>query len=490
MNLSIRNTSILVNLPAAIVAALLLSAGRAPAGNAVFPTGAGKPNPHAAFACAECHKTVPMRGSTMRPDILKGLAAEPVALCKGCHEKTDENHHPVRSSKERRIPEGLPVSKEGDITCSTCHDLHAAGGIPSLLRGFDNGLYQVRMDMCLDCHGKQFGEINPHKVGGEREKCYTCHPTIPVPRDEGGEVVLQADLAHVCNFCHNVAQKGHPLNVDPAKVLPPSLPTGKGKTVMCGTCHDPHGTETTIHFLRAAYVEHLEAGRYANPHGAVDYVSCQGCHTAISSRKEEMRRNIRYGGDDILLCLSCHGAMDSCHPILVKPGKGMDVAGLPLSADGKIKCTTCHDPMPPQEKGVGLRGRAAGDSSNTFCFRCHEKSDLAGRNPHHTMSDRSTCKFCHDTMTDPRNDEAARVSFISNTRLICLRCHAQSDHPSNANHMVRPKMSIPEPLKLDGKGKVTCTTCHNPHIETEKKSGHRYAVEADEQSICRFCHRR
>ena len=58
-------------------------------------------------------------------------------------------------------------------------------------------------------------------------------------------------------------------------------------------------------------------------------------------------------------------------------------------------------------------------------------------------------------MSDPKNEEAARVSFISNTRLICLRCHPQDRHPTNADHMVLPKMKVPDLFKMDAKGKIT-----------------------------------
>ena len=104
---------------------------------------------------------------------------------------------------------------------------------------------------------------------------------------------------------------------------------------------------------------------------------------------------------------------------------------------------TCHDPMPAGGHGVATRGREPGEPINALCFRCHNREDLMGRNPHSSMSDRFSCRFCHDTMTDPTNEEAARVSFVSNTRLICLRCHPQEAHPMGVNHMVKPKKDLP-----------------------------------------------
>ncbi|MGE5188967.1 MAG: cytochrome c3 family protein, partial [Gemmatimonadota bacterium] len=218
------------------------------------------------------------------------------------------------------------------------------------------------------------------------------------------------------------------------------------------------------------------------------------CHLEMSTKDDLMRKNLRYAGDDLQICLSCHGGMDSCHPILVGLAAGMSPGrDLALSADGKIKCTTCHDPTPKGGSGVAMRGREPGQPVNAICFRCHDKADLSGRNPHATVSDRSTCRFCHDTMTDPTNEEAARVSFISNTRLICLRCHAQTGHPAGVDHMVAPKTALPDAFKLDGRGRITCTTCHNPHLQAGADEGarrHRFVVEGEGMSLCAVCHRR
>lgn len=486
-------------LPGALLLILCLMATGTSAGSTSgdsFRADPGRVNPHREIACTECHRKVPEKGSSTWADIAKGLVREPVALCRGCHPESEAHHHPVNRKPERALPEGLPAGVSGDVVCSTCHDVHLTGGQESLLRGFDTGRYRVRMDMCLDCHGKGFAEVNPHRMEEENRRCYTCHSTTPTAADISTTVTFREEIGRICDFCHNVREKSHPLNVDPMRALPENLPRDSKGRMNCGTCHDPHGAGETIHFLRRRYVDFLESGRYMNPHGQSDYRSCQGCHLEVSTDKKEMRRRLRYGGDDLQICLSCHGAMESCHPILVKPGGRMKQGkGLPLSPEGKITCMTCHDPMPAGGHGVATRGREPGEPINALCFRCHDREELMGRNPHFSMSDRSSCRFCHDTMTDPTNEEAARVSFISNTRLICLRCHPQEAHPMGVNHMVVPKMEIPEPFRLDMKGKITCTTCHNPHIEARKsgeKEGrsHRFVVDAGTSSLCGMCHKR
>lgn len=476
-------------------AAFVLAAALAiasPLGAAGPPAVQGaRENPHAGMECGECHSRIPEKGTGARGGAIDFLTKEPVALCRDCHPVEEASHHPVVTRPGQALPEGLPLGAGGEVICSTCHDVHLEGAPVALLRGFDTGRYSVRMDMCLDCHAGGFSAINPHQAEAESKKCYTCHVGAPA---DNATVSLRENLVKTCDFCHNVAAKSHPLNVDPLRKLPDSLPRDRKGEVMCGTCHDPHGSDVTLHFLRVSYVEFLEAGRYANPHGRNDYASCLGCHNGMATKDELMRKNLRYAGEDLQICLSCHGGMDACHPILVPLLAGMTPGKeLGLSEDGKIKCTTCHDPTPKGGSGVAIRGREAGQPGNALCFRCHNKAELSGRNPHATMSDRETCRFCHDTMSDPTNDEAARVSFISNTRLICLRCHGQSAHPAGINHMVTPKSVLPAAFKLDGKGRITCTTCHNPHLEagsTEGAEKHRFVVQADGMALCSVCHRR
>jgi len=457
------------------------------------PEAAPAANPHRDIPCADCHAVVPEKGKVAAAKVLAGLKKDPVELCRGCHPESEVSHHPVVKKSERRLPEELPLSAGGEVICSTCHDIHQEKAATYLLRGFDTGRYSVRMDMCLDCHGESFVAINPHNAGAESEKCATCHVGKPGADPGYGTVMMQENLGRICDFCHDVRARSHPGNVDTMKSLPGGLPRGKGGDVVCGTCHDPHGTSGTIHFLRKKYVEALERGRYANPHGKGDYASCQGCHLDVRVKKEEMRTNLRYAGDDMRICHSCHGAMDACHPVLINLPEGMKPGNdLPLDLDGKIKCLTCHDPMAEGGSVVAIRRKEKGESVNALCFRCHDKEALSSRNPHATMSNRDMCRFCHDTMTDPTNEEAGRISFISNTRLICLRCHAQQNHPMGVNHMVSPRHDVPGMFKLDGRGRLTCTTCHNPHIDVrdEKGRSRRFVVEGEGTSLCSLCHRR
>jgi len=181
-------------------------------------------NPHADISCPECHRKIPVKGISTWAEIAEGLVKEPVALCRTCHPEEEAHHHPVNRKTERTLPEGLPAGLGGEVICSTCHDVHLPGGQAYLLRGFDTGRYRVRMDMCLDCHGQQFSAVNPHRMEEGNRRCYTCHTSTPTTADTSTTVRFREDIGKICDFCHNVREKSHPLNVDPLRKLPENLP--------------------------------------------------------------------------------------------------------------------------------------------------------------------------------------------------------------------------------------------------------------------------
>ncbi|MCL5022589.1 MAG: cytochrome c3 family protein [Nitrospirae bacterium] len=87
--------------------------------------------------CGYCH--VSSAGGT---DVrLKNPLAE---LCVGCHpERKSGSEHRVGLSPSVKVD--LPLTKDGKMTCVTCHDPHSKGEYPKLLRVAPSAL-------CLKCH--------------------------------------------------------------------------------------------------------------------------------------------------------------------------------------------------------------------------------------------------------------------------------------------------------------------------------------------------
>jgi predicted CXXCH cytochrome family protein len=85
--------------------------------------------------CQACH----LRGAA-RP----ALRAEPVPLCKGCHDLPHGNH-PVEVTQARPSA-GLPLWK-GTVTCLSCHDPHAIKT--------SRGVRKPGSALCTSCHPRQ-----------------------------------------------------------------------------------------------------------------------------------------------------------------------------------------------------------------------------------------------------------------------------------------------------------------------------------------------
>lgn len=90
------------------------------------------------------------------------------------------------------------------------------------------------------------------------------------------------------------------------------------------------------------------------------------------------------------------------------------------------------------------------------------------------------CACCHET--GEGDQEVEPHDFTVEIAETCLRCHSESSlggsHPVNVDPAERyPDMVIPEEMPLDREGRITCGTCHNPHL-----AGHSTERYAEMQS--------
>lgn len=108
------------------VSALIISS----AASAAEEEGRAGVNPHnyaAQSSCPVCH----------RQEIPK-LLFDPVTTCTKCHPGNVGNHplarHPIGKVPRIHIPSILPLTKEGQMVCYTCHDPHNKVKNPNMLR--------------------------------------------------------------------------------------------------------------------------------------------------------------------------------------------------------------------------------------------------------------------------------------------------------------------------------------------------------------------
>ncbi len=431
-----------------------------------------KENPHNDLNCTECHAKKPERGVDNRKTVTF-IEDNFNTLCTNCH-SAESNIHPVDRTPPFPVPEYLPLDKNGKNTCVTCHDPHAKTTANALLRGFDEGRYVMRTDLCYDCHGNSFAQNNPHLTQGEsKRKCLFCHSVEPEFTDTEKSVSFKVGIFTLCDFCHNVVKKNHPMNVDETISPPVELPRDSNGNITCATCHNPHGTTETVHYLRSEFVISLEEEKFINPHFSKSH--CTACHINTpndNDNKETISKNFKYKGNFIALCNSCHGASANIHPVDVTPPPTMKVPDdLPLNSEGKVTCITCHDAgFSNRNIKYLIRGGDKFTEINELCFRCHNREDFKKRNPHVKMKEERKCMFCHIVPPVEGEDTAETVKIKGSIRLLCIRCHSDRSHPGNFKHWIRPSMVIPKQFPLDD-GSITCSTCHDPHMGAIKIGG-------------------
>ena len=115
-------------------------------------------------------------------------------------------------------------------------------------------------------------------------------------------------------------------------------------------------------------------GKTESPHARKDQKACIVCHVSqpAEGSAPAKENNLRFGGDIVALCSSCHEGYKHMHPVKIAVAPGMkSPEDLPLDMDGKITCITCHDAM--EASGVHRRRRMVGRS---LCLNCHEDTSI------------------------------------------------------------------------------------------------------------------
>jgi DmsE family decaheme c-type cytochrome len=233
---------------------------------------------HAALqmGCPTCHgavdaKDVPHKITGKAP---KGLSGDQPDLCYNCHDRakfTEKNVHAAigmgctgchnpHSSKNAK----LLKSDQPDL-CYSCHDkakfsgknVHAA--ISMGCTGCHNPhssksaklLKSDMPDICFNCHDKTvFTRKNVHMpvAGG---MCMSCHK----PHASDHTALLIKEPYPLCLDCHANVRKaphavagfsaaGHPLGGSRKWKKPADDPMRPGKRFYCGSCHDPHSSDS------------------------------------------------------------------------------------------------------------------------------------------------------------------------------------------------------------------------------------------------------
>jgi predicted CXXCH cytochrome family protein len=229
--------------------------------------------------CIDCH---PVHGPRGKSGIWATIGGEGASAqsCETCHRtgapgKAMKTPHMGETLADdiQSLPENMAVSSDGQILCTTCHDIHRKGQSPKLLAvpRQDSGL-------CLACHAEVGGLLGtPHdlrtsapdagnvrgEIAAESGPCGSCHLAHSAS-DEGGvwahgstsEMDFGSSLCTCCHRQGECAGSRVPEYVDHPEVAllnrtpprhPGYMPTfdssgerSRTGAISCLTCHEPH----------------------------------------------------------------------------------------------------------------------------------------------------------------------------------------------------------------------------------------------------------
>jgi hypothetical protein len=220
-----------------------------------------------------------------------------------------------------------------------------------------------------------------------------------------------------------------------------------------------------------------EVHSYDNPH-----TMCARCHG--SNEPDSEAPLFQPGVESSMVCRDCHKYAGKHHPVDFVPA-ATATGSLPLYR-GRVSCLTCHQihggPLKEGTPGL-LRGGPYADR-RAICFICHRPEQYAEINPHlmrdaagkiAVVNGKPVCQICHTNVPAPLKDREATVTFVADIGFLCWRCHPPMPGSFLQKHFLksltyemlhytkRPDVQEKFILPLGSGGRITCSTCHNPH---------------------------
>ncbi len=197
--------------------------------------------------------------------------------------------------------------------------------------------------------------------------------------------------------------------------------------------------------------------------------------------------NSDYVGSDT--CLTCHEEQTKHFKTTVM-GK---IFANPRTPAEKLGCEACHGPGKVHVDAGGGKdtipirfgkdSKSTAEEQNAACLQCHEKGNRMfwRGSPHESRG--LTCAGCHEVMQPHTPSAMAETRFSApltdNRQLqkqepeLCLQCHQmRRAQLQRSSHM---------PFR---EGKVTCSSCHNPHGSPNPKQ----LLQPTANENCYSCH--
>jgi predicted CXXCH cytochrome family protein len=391
-------------------------------------------NPNSAKSCAICHYRwidiffIEGRGS----DLVDYTAEKAVAtseMCFSCHDgsiadsrarayQTAQHKTNVPPPDHMKIPDIFPLDDQGNMQCSTCHTAHGVPSGPDSKETIFMRTSNRNSAMCRTCH--------PDMIGGPQAGNHTLDTTHQeIPHNMIARGALQGDKKNqlICETCHTA--HGSPYESYLIK-------SGKNST-LCLECHKDKDNRTPAGKKKPFHVFNVKPVK-----------------AKIS--EDLIKKGARVGHDGEIICQSCH----KIHRNEIRQS-----ALLIQQNQASNLCLVCH-----ADKQI------MADTKHNLLLTAPEEKNLAGQ----TVAQAGVCSACHLPHKAARQPAPDRPLSEG----LCLNCHSPGNvaeraglkgaqHPlalRPANVKTESNLALPLFNDLgfqDQDGKMTCTTCHDPH---------------------------
>jgi DmsE family decaheme c-type cytochrome len=225
------------------------------------------------------------------------------------------------------------------------------------------------------------------------ETCVTCHEDRKKGY-HGSAHSRTADprtpaAAKGCESCHGPGQAHVEGGGDKTKIKVLSAMSPRDVNETCTTCHNRS--------------DHINWG--GSKHDSRN-MSCATCHSVHDPKSEKAQLKTE---EQIETCVQCHRK---------EVNKVHKSSHMPVT-EGKMECTTCHNPHGSQNVKMLREGNSVSES----CAKCHAEK----RGPflfEHAVG-RENCVTCHD----PHGSNNERM-LTSKVPMLCQKCHIHARHPA------------------------------------------------------------
>ncbi len=402
-------------------------------------------NPDSAKECAICHYRwidtffIDGRGSDLVDYQAEKVVAKP-EICFSCHDGSvvdsrsrvyNDLRHKINEKppEQMKIPKIFPLDEKGNMQCATCHTAH---GVSSEM-GIEKTIFLRTSDkdsgMCRLCH--------TDKDGGEHSG---NHPMGNMKREIPASLLLRGGLAGegknhiICETCHTV--HGSP---NESFLVEASRNSG-----LCLECHGDKNIFTKDGERNHYHVINVKPAKVTVPDDLIKKgaklgfngeIICQTCHKVHNNTIEDHLLLIK-NDDKSSLCLTCHTdkryIADTKHNLIHSAPEEKNLDGKTVAEAGV--CSACHLPHKvAREPGEGL------DYTMQLCMSCHSKNQIAEKS--------IPPDYRHPVDVNPFE-------------------HSNSDELLQAIGVKKENLKLPLFNKIgiqDRNGKITCSSCHDPH---------------------------